>query len=411
MESWDGFYAANMQGYEGYSIGKQLAMINDPEVISLAGGLPSPDTFLKEELHEFTREIFQSRLDQVMQYSPIRGEPRLIEAVRGFLRREKVEVDPDSILITSSGQQGLDLVGRLFLDPGDAVVVERPTFAGALAAFRMQRPEFLGVDLEPDGMDIDQLQDLLEQRQVRRPKFVYVVPDFQNPSGITMSLAKREALLDLCERFQVPVVEDSPYRSLRYQGRDIPSLLQLDQERGSSMVIEVQTFSKLFCPGMRVGFNVGPPEVMARMTNIKEGGTLNTPKYNQDMCADFLTRVDLEAYFEACCSYYRHKLEVFQEAMKTHFSEIQGMNWTRPEGGLFVWASVPEDVHTGKLFHTALESKVAFVPGEVCYGEHPEVRHMRINFSYPPEEQLLEAVQRLAESLRRHRSGPVSQGA
>ena len=407
MESWDGFYAANMQVYEGYSIGKQLAMINDPEVISLAGGLPSPDTFLKSELREFTRECFQNRLDRVMQYSPIRGEPELIEAVRGYLQREGVQVGPENILITSSGQQGLDLVGRLCLDPGDAVVVERPTFAGALAAFRMQCPEFLGVDLASDGMDMDQLQSVLEQRQAqgRRPKFVYVVPDFQNPSGITMSLAKREALLDLCERHQVPVVEDSPYRSLRYEGQDVPSLLQLDQERGSGMVIEVQTFSKLFCPGMRVGFNVGPPEVMAKMTNIKEGGTLNTPKYNQDMCTAFLTRVDLDTYFESCRSVYRHKLEVFLEAMAGRFADVPGMDWTRPEGGLFVWVTVPEDVCTGELFQTALESKVAFVPGEVCFGENPELRHLRVNFSYPQEDRLLEAVDRLGNSLERHRSG------
>jgi len=410
VQIWDEFFAANMQGYEGYSIGKQLAMINDPEVISLAGGLPSPETFLKKELQEFTRECFQDRLERIMQYSPIRGEPELIQAVQGFLHRDTVEVAPENILITSSGQQGLDLVGRLFLDPGDAVVVERPTFAGALAAFRMQRPVFLGVDLEEDGMDIDQLQSVLEQRQAlgRRPKFVYMVPDFQNPSGTTMSLAKREALLDLCERHQVPVVEDSPYRSLRYQGQDVPSLLQLDQERGSGLVIEVQTFSKLFCPGMRAGFNVGPPEVMAKMTNIKEGGTLNTPKYNQEMCTAFLTRVNLDVYFESCRSLYRRKLEMFLQALEEHFRDIPGVAWTRPEGGLFVWVTVPEDVRTGELFHTALESKVAFVPGEVCYGENPELRHLRVNFSYPSEERLVEAVARLRDSLERYRSGSRS---
>ena len=401
MQDWHVRYAANMRNYEGYSIGKLLNLINDPTIISLAGGLPSPDMFLRAELQTATRQRFDRDIDYIMQYSSVRGEGELIDAVTAFLKEDGIRAAPENVMITTSGQQGLDLTGRLFLDPGDAVVVERPTFAGALAAFQMQRPVYLGVDLEPDGIDVGGLQKVLSDclASGRMPKFIYVVPDFQNPSGISMSLAKRETLLDLSNRFGVPVIEDSPYRRLRYQGATLPSLFSLDQERGGGHVIGIYTFSKLFCPGMRVGFNIGPPEVIEKMTNIKEGGTLNTPKYNQDMCAFFLSEVDLDAYFERCCAYYGDKLGIFLDAMAENFPWERGVTWTRPEGGMFLWVSMPKHVDTRQLFHTALKFKVAFVPGEAFYGERPEHHHMRVNFSYPPGAQLREAVKRLSDCL------------
>ncbi|MGD8212410.1 MAG: PLP-dependent aminotransferase family protein, partial [Desulfobacterales bacterium] len=321
MEDWNLRYAANMRHYEGYSIGKLLGLINDPEIISLAGGLPSPDMFLRTEFQMATRQRLESDIDRIMQYSNIRGEAELIEAVIAFLNRDGIRVAPDNTMITTSAQQGLDLAGRLLLEPGDAVVVERPTFAGALAAFEMQSPMYLGVDLEPDGIDVERLQEVLSDCRAagRLPKFIYVVPDFQNPSGVSTSLAKRETLLDLGDHYGIPIIEDSPYRKLRYRGAMLPSLYSLDQKRGGSRVIGIYTFSKQFCPGMRVGFNIGPPAVIEKMTNIKEGSTLCTPKYNQDMCAAFLTEVDLDAYFERCCVYYGDKLEIFLKAMADYF--------------------------------------------------------------------------------------------
>ena len=401
VQNWPLRYAANMRDYEGYSIGKLLALINDPAIISLAGGLPSPQMFLTAELKQATRERFGRDIDRIMQYSAIPGEAELIDAVAAFLRRDDIRVGPENILITTSAQQGLDLVGRLFLDPGDAIVVERPTFAGALAAFEMQRPAYLGVDLAADGLDVTRLQEILGEARAsgRPPKFIYVVPDFQNPSGVSMSLAKRHALLDLSDRFGVPIIEDSPYRTLRYRGQKLPSLFSLDQQRGGGRVIGVYTFSKLFCPGMRVGFNIGPPEVVAKMTNIKEGGTLSTPKYNQDMCAAFLAEVDLDAYFARCRAYYGKKLEIFLEALAAHFPPERGVSWTRPEGGMFLWVSVPKSVDTQELFHAALKYKVAFVPGVACYGVRPERHHMRVNFSFPSTDQLREAVKRLSDCL------------
>ncbi len=400
--SWPTRFAENVRNYQGYPIGKTLEYLTDPEIISLAGGLPSPEVFQRSLLRQTSAEALDTNIDRIMQYSPVPGEGKLVDAVLAFLERDAIRVGRENIVITSGGQGGLDFTGRLFLDPGDIVLVDRPTFAGAVVAFRMQRPRFVGVDIEDDGSDIGgmrvQLEDLAGRGDL--PKFIYVVPDFQNPSGITMSLAKREALLDLSYEFDVPIVEDSPYRDLRYRGETVPALFGLDQQRGGGHVVGLYTFSKLFCPGVRVGFNIGPPEVITRMTHIKEGAILNTPKWNQDMCTAFLTEWDLDDHLEHCRTYYREKLDVFLGTMAEHFPPETGVTWTVPEGGLFLWVTVPENIDTDELFFEAIEHKVAFVPGAQFYGENPERNHMRINFSFVSKEDLAEAVGRLAACIK-----------
>ena len=400
---WLSRFAENVRDYQGYPIGKTIKYLTDPEIISLAGGLPSPDVFQRSELRLATERALDRDIDRIMQYSPIPGEASLVQAVLRFLARDDIHIREENILITTSGQHGLDLLGRLFLEPGDVVLVDRPTFAGALVAFEMQRPRFVGVNIEPDGSDVEGFGRELEElaREGIKPKFIYVVPDFQNPTGITMSLAKRETLLDLSYEHDVPIIEDSPYRDLRYAGETIPAIYSLDQKRGGGHVIGLYTFSKLFCPGMRVGFNIGPPEVVTRMTHIKEGNILNTPKYNQDMCTAFLEEMGFEEHIANCRSYYREKLGVFLETLAAHFPPETGVRWTRPEGGLFLWVSVPESIDTAELFFDAIEHKVAFVPGEQFYGENPERNHMRINFSFVSKEDLTEAVKRLAECIKK----------
>jgi len=395
---WHALYSENIRPFEGYSIGKLFKYLKDPDIISLAGGLPSPDMFLRDEMRLVSRQRLEKDIEKIMQYSDISGESALKEAVIEFLESDGIRVSEKNVLITSSGQQGLDLTGRLFLDPGDALLVDRPTFAGALVAFQMQRPLFYGLDIESDGTDIEGFREKIKslEQKNQKPKFMYVVTDFQNPSGITMSLEKRKALLDISETFGIPVVEDSPYRSLRYTGENIPSLFSLDQQRGGGHVIGTYTFSKLFCPGMRIGFNIGPEAVIEKMNNIKEGSTLNTPKYNQDICTAFLKEMKWQEYMSRCREYYRKKLSVFLTAMDRYFPKVPGVAWTRPEGGLFSWVTLPEGIDTTALFYEAVKHKVAFVPGKAFYGENPACNHMRINFSYPSAAQLEEAVQRLA---------------
>ncbi len=399
---WKSRFAANVRDYQGYLIGKTIQYLNDPEIISLAGGLPSPDVFQRARLRSASDLACDRDIDRIMQYSPIPGETSLVEAVRRFLERDDIRVGSDEIVITSGGQSGLDIAGRLFLEPGDVVLVDRPTFAGALVAFQMQRPRFVGVSIEPDGSDTVGMRAALRRlaEDGTPPKFIYVVPDFQNPSGITISRSKREELLELSYQFDVPIIEDSPYRDLRYAGEKIPAIFALDQRRGGTNVIGIYTFSKLFCPGVRVGFNMGPAEVIARMTHIKEGAILNTPKWNQDMCTAFLEDPGLEQHLEVCRSYYREKLAIFIETMAQHFPPGSGVTWTHPEGGLFLWVSVPEHIDTDELFFDAVRHKVAFVPGALFYGNNPERNHMRINFSFVSKDQLAVAVQRLAECIK-----------
>ena len=395
-------YASLMKDFEGYTIGKMLAYLSDPDIISFAGGLPSSELFPTDVIFEAARKAIQEDAARVLQYSPIPGEKDLIDAVIEYLKTDDIFIEPENIVITSSGQHGLDLIGRLFLDPQDIIVIDLPTFGGALAAFQLENPRYIGRDIREDGSDTEAMEkdikDAIERGE--KPKFIYVVPDFQNPSGITMSLEKRKKLLEIGIKFGIPIVEDSPYRELRYRGRQIPSIYALDKNRGN--VIGLYTFSKILCPGIRVGFNIGPPDVIKKFGFIKGSNTLNTPKLNQDICTAFLNQNDLRAHFERAVVYYREKLDFFLDAMDEHFPPEMNVNWTKPEGGLFLWMTVPEGIDTLELFKKAIEEKVAFVPGEVFYPkEYPRHNTMRINFSFPSKEQILEGVSRLSSVIRR----------
>ena len=402
IKNWENSYSENIKAYGGYSIGKLFDLLKDPEIISLAGGLPSPDMFLKHEMRLTSGKILEENLEKVFQYTAIKGEQALLDAIVEFLAKDNITVTHENILVTSSGQHGLDITGRLFLNPGDVVLADRPTFAGAIVAFQMQRPEFAGIDIESDGSNVTAFREkILELKEVgKKPKFIYVVPDFQNPTGITMSVQKRNALLELSTEFEIPIIEDSPYRDFRYYGETIPSIYSLDQQNGGNNVIGLYTFSKLFCPGLRVGFNIGPAEVIAKMTNIKEGNVLNTPKYNQDMCATFLTEMGIKKHIAKCRDYYREKLDVFLKTMDLYFPEEMGVTWTKPEGGLFLWLTLPESINAHELFYDAIEFKVAFVPGDVFFGENPKINTMRLNFSFSSKEQLTEAIKRLSECIK-----------
>ncbi len=394
-----------MQEYEGYAIGKMLKYLDDPEIISFAGGLPNPDVFPIDIIQKAAEKSIKEGWNYVLQYSPIPGEQDLIEAIIDYLKRDNIVIMPENIIITTSGQHGIDLVGRLFLEPEDIIVTDLPTFGGALAAFEMENAKYIARDIEDDGSDIKSMEVEIENliQGGGKPKFIYVVPDFQNPSGITMSLEKRVALLSLAKKYGIPIVEDSPYRELRYRGEHIPSIYSLDKNQGN--VIGIYTFSKILCPGMRVGFNIGPPEAIRKFLFIKSGNILNTPKLNQDICTIFLREYDLESHFNKTKNYYSDKLNFFLDAMKENFPEEMRIKWTKPEGGLFLWVTVPEHINTLELFYMAIEEKVAFVPGEVFYPEgHRRYNSMRINFSFPTKEEIIEGVKRLSSVIKKYQA-------
>lgn len=404
-------FASIMKDFEGYVIGKMLQYLEDPEIISFAGGLPSSEVFPVDLIRKATQKAIEDDYENVLQYSPIPGEKELINAVIRYLESDNIFIDPENIMITSSGQHGLDLIGRLFLDPQDLIVTDLPTFGGALAAFELEDAQYLALDIQEDGSDVKGMekgiQDLLSQR--KQPKFIYLVPDFQNPSGITMSLEKRLAILELGKSHKIPIVEDSPYRELRYKGKNLPSIYSLDKNQGN--VIGLYTFSKILCPGIRVGFNIGPPDVIQKMVFIKGSNVLNTPKLNQDICTAFLKEYDLDAHFQSARDFYSQKLDFFLQAMDDNFPEEMGVKWTKPEGGLFLWITVPEEWNTLDLFYLAIEEKVAFVPGEVCYPKGlRRYNTMRINFSFPTREEIIEGVKRLRRTIERYKAGERPEG-
>jgi 2-aminoadipate transaminase len=392
-------FAHIMQGFEGYIIGKMLRYLKDPEIISFAGGLPSSDVFPVDLIQRAAERALKNNYETVLQYSPIPGEKDLIEAIIDYLKTDNIFIEPENIMITTSGQHGLDLLGRLFLDAQDLIVTDLPTFGGALAAFELEDAKYLALDIQEDGSDVEGMdkgiQELLNQG--KQPKFIYLVPDFQ-------SLEKRQAVLEMSRRHRIPILEDSPYRELRYRGEHLPSIYSLDENQGN--VIGLYTFSKILCPGIRVGFNIGPPDVIKKLTFIKGSNILNTPKLNQDICTAFLREYDLDAHFQNVKNYYVEKLNFFLSAMEENFPEETGVQWTKPEGGLFLWITVPEELNTLKLFHLAIEEKVAFVPGEVCYPEGlRKYNTMRINFSFPTREEIIEGVGRLRRTIDRYKAG------
>lgn len=394
-----------MKDFEGYAIGKMLRYLGDPEIISFAGGLPSDELFPVDLIQKAAKESISENAARVLQYSPIPGENDLIEAIIAYLKTDGIFIGPENIMVTTSGQHGLDLIGRALLDPQDRIVIDMPTFGGALAAFELEDAQYVARDIEDDGSDVagldKEIQASIDRGQT--PKFIYVVPDFQNPSGITMSLEKRYTLLEMAKKYGIPIVEDSPYRELRYRGEQIPSIYSLDNNSGN--VIGLYTFSKILCPGIRVGFNIGPPDVIKKFTFIKGANILNTPKLNQDICRTFLTEYDLKAHFQKAIAYYDEKLHFFLDAMEKYFPPETGVRWTRPEGGLFLWITTPQEINTLDLFYMAIEEKVAFVPGEVFYPEGlRQYNTMRINFSYPTKEQILEGIKRIKGVIQKYKS-------
>jgi 2-aminoadipate transaminase len=399
-------FANLMKDFEGYAIGKTLAYLGDPEIISFAGGLPSSDVFPMDIIQKAMERSLKRDWGQVLQYTPVTGEKDLMQAIIDYLKKDDIHIQPENIMITSSGQHGLDLVGRLFLNPKDTIVIDLPTFGGALAAFEMEEATYIAKDIIEDGSDVKGMEAGIEDsiNKGKKPKFIYVVPDFQNPSGITISLEKRLALLSLSKKYGIPLVEDSPYRELRYRGEHLPSIYSLDKNEGN--VIGTYTFSKILCPGIRVGFNIGPPEIIQKFGFIKGANVLNTPKLNQDICTAFLREYDLDAHFKKAVEYYRAKLDFFLDAIEENFPEEMGVQWTKPEGGLFLWITVPEEINTLELFYKAIEEKVAFVPGEAFYPEGlRRYNTMRINFSYPTKDQIVEGVKRLSSVIKKYPAG------
>lgn len=393
IEDVTSFYSKNALSMKRSEIRELLKVTRQPDIISFAGGLPDPETFPVKDLEDISCRVLREKGALALQYGPTEGEASLRTEIAKWLSREKAGIKPEEILITTGSQQGLDLISKVFLDPNDAVIVELPSYIGGLQAFAAYRAKIIGVPQDDEGLKTDLLEATLNKltQKNKKPKFVYVVPDFQNPSGITMSLERRKRLLELAYLYGIPIVEDSPYRDLRYAGQPVPPIYSLDTQ---NQVIVLGTFSKLLCPGLRLAWIMAPERWMDRMIVAKQGMDLCGPSYVQLIGAEYLKRGLLPKQIERLRKLYGRKLKVMLRALRKYMPE--GVEWSKPVGGLFLWVKLPEKISTTNLFPKAIENKVAYVIGSAFHCNGKGENTMRLNFSYSTEEQINEGIKRLA---------------
>jgi len=391
------FHSRSAQNMKRSEIRELLKVIRQPDIISFAGGLPATETFPVKELEQISSQLLREKGATALQYGPTEGEIALREELAKWLTHEKASLTPENILITTGSQQGLDIVSKVFLDPRDIVVLELPTYIGALQAFTAYRARMTGVPQDNHGMRTELLEKLLAKlaRKNKKPKFIYAVPDFQNPSGVTMSLERRKAILELAYKYEIPIVEDSPYRDLRFAGQAVPAIYSLDTE---NQVIVLGTFSKLLCPGLRIAWIIAPVEWMDKMVVSKQGMDLCSPSFTQLIVAEYLKRGLLQAQIQHIRSLYAKKREAMLTALRKYMPK--GVKWTEPEGGLFLWIKLPKRMSATDLFPKAIDSKVAYVVGSAFHCNGKGHNTMRINFSYPSEQQIDEGIKRLASMIQ-----------
>jgi len=379
-----------------------LKLTQRPEVISFAGGLPAPDTFPVDLLDDIISKVLKDRGRTALQYGTTEGDVRFRSQIKQWVASDGIDVPVEQIMVTNGSQQGLDLLGRVLLDPGDTVVVELPSYLGGLQAFRSYQAKMVGVEQDHQGMRMDRLAERLAalRRQSIRPKFIYVVPDFQNPSGTTMDLARRERLLELAAEYDTLVVEDTPYRQLRFAGEDQPTLFSLDTE---DRVVNLSTFSKLFCPGFRLAWAIAPPAIIEKMVMAKQSTDLCTPALNQAIMAEYMIQDRLAPQVSTIKQLYRRKNEVMLRVLDEQMpSDVE---WTRPEGGLFLWVILPEGMDSLVMFEKyAIQRDVAYVIGQAFHFDGSGVNTLRLNFSFPTVDQIDEGIVRLVGAIRDYRA-------
>lgn len=395
-----GLLSNNSRVLKRSEIREILKLTRKPGLISLAGGLPYPDLFPVEDLKDIVATVLDREGGQALQYGPTEGDPRLIDyLVRWMNEHEGAEVDDNYFLICSGAQQALDLIGRVFIDPGDPIIVGLPTYLGALQAFRSYRANLIGVPVDKQGMDVVRVEEILKELAEKglKPKFIYVVPDFQNPAGVTMSLERRKKLLELCYEYDTVTVDDSPYRDLRYEGESLPMVGPMDK-RGYAF--SLHTFSKIFAPGPRLGWIVANPAIMDKLVMAKQPADLCTSSFSQAIMFEYLSRGLLKSHIAKTVEYYRKKQKTMLEALDRYMPKDEGIDWTHPEGGLFLWMCLPEHMDADALFPKAVEKKVAYVMGSAFHFDGSGKNSLRLNFSYPSEEEIDEGIKRLAELFK-----------
>jgi len=395
---WEHRYAQRTQKMTSSAIRELLKLTQDPEIISFAGGLPAPDVFPVEQFKEACDLVLSEVGPQALQYGMTEGYLPLREMIARHSSRYGIDVEVENIQITSGSQQALDLLGKLLINQGDRILVEAPTYLGALQAWNAYGPEYVTVPSDDFGMKTEALENALRTG----PKFIYVLPNFQNPMGVTLSLERRMQLVELADQYGVPIVEDDPYGQLRYEGEHIPPVLVLDiqyQELVNNPhpgnVIYLSTFSKTLAPGIRLAWIVGPKEVIQKVVQCKQGADLHTSTFNQIVAYEVARSGFLDQHIRLIRKTYGERRNVMLEAMEEYFPD--GVKWTRPQGGMFLWVTLPEGLDASELFRKAVEQKVAYVPGVAFFPNSGGENTMRMNYSNANPEKIREGIARLGK--------------
>ena len=387
-------FARRMIRFQESDLTPILRLAANPEVISFAGGLPAPELFPVEAMKKIAVRVLDEHGKRALQYSSTEGHLPLREKIAARTNRNlKTSLKAENIVVTTGSQQSLDILAKMYIDDGDCILCESPTYLGALSAFNACQPSYREVDTDGEGMVIADLEKALAEE--KRAKLIYVIPDFQNPSGKTWSLERRKAFMETVSKHDILVVEDNPYGELRFEGTTPPSLKSMDTK---GQVVVLGTFSKIFCPGLRVAWVCGEPSFLESFCNLKQAADLHTSTLSQYEIDAFLSEYDIEEHVRKLVSVYRERRDIMIRTMDEAFpAEV---TFTRPEGGLFTWAEMPEKISGRDLFMTALEKKVAFVPGGAFYPNGGHENTMRLNYSNMPPEKIVEGIRRLGEALR-----------
>ena len=397
---WEYRYAQRTQRMGSSAIRELLKYTEKPDIISFAGGLPSPDVFPVEEFNAACDRVLQNQGAMALQYSTTEGYLPLREMIARHSARCGIKITTENVLITSGSQQALDLLGKILIDPGDRILVESPTYLAAIQAWNAYGAEFITVPMDDDGMNTDYMEEALRAG----PKFIYVLPNFQNPTGVTLSMERRSRLIKLADQYGVPIVEDDPYGQLRYEGEHLPSIVVLDSQfrddgtpcyRGN--VIYLSTFSKTLAPGLRLGWVVAPPEVIGKLVQAKQGADLHTATFNQVVAYEVSRGGFLDRHIHTIRDVYGERRDLMLAAMDRDFPPE--VNWTHPQGGLFLWGVLPTYMDAKDLLTSCLEKKVAFVPGEPFHPTGGGKNTMRINFSNATHEEINQGIKRLGTAI------------
>jgi 2-aminoadipate transaminase len=395
-----GLLSLTSKGLTRSEIRELLKLTRQPGIISFAGGLPFSGLFPIQEIKDIVNTVLEEEGEIVLQYGPTEGDSRLRKfLVEKVKVEEGVDIDEENILIVSGSQQALDLIGKIFIDPGDPIIVGLPSYLGGIQAFKSFRANMLGARLDKHGMNVDTVEEIMRTYTAKgqKIKFVYVVPDFQNPSGVTLSLERRKRLLDICYEYDTLVVEDTPYRELRFEGQSVPKLGAMDN-RGHAF--SLHTFSKILFPGTRIGWIVANKAIVDKLVMAKQPTDLCSPPLNQSIIYEFCRRGLLEPHIKKIVEVYRNKRDVMIKALEEYMPKDAGIDWTHPEGGLFLWVTLPEKMDVEELFPKAVEKKVAYVVGSAFHFDRSGKNTMRLNFSYPTEEEIDEGIKRLAGLIK-----------